>query len=614
MRRIQQYFHIAAYGSYVVPTINPFSPPPRYNHGMATLLRRALLLIVVLLLAFTWGEGGDVLGQTDLETIPTEEPATPRDKVPASSGAAAGGLSVPTGGLVAVIEIDGGIMYQNQLDSIKRRTDRAIQDGADLIVFDLDTPGGALIIALDISSYIRTLPVPTVAWVNNQALSAGILIGSACDELIMSAGSLTGDCAPIVPGQNLAPTERAKALSPLLADFRANAADNYNGSTTSDYALFHAMCVLGVEVYQVKHKITGELRLVSQVDYAIMVDGQSPVDAAGIGQSNNTSAISNPGDANQVGKPTVTVTDASEAGQWELVKQIHNGSTLLTMNEIESLDAGLSRATVRNETELKQLYGAGNVQRYEETWSESLVGFLVNPFVRAALLLLGIVGLLLEYMSPGLFVPGIVGVAAFALLIGAPFLVGLAQTWHLLLIVIGLGLVVYEMFTMTTFGVLAVLGLLMFIAGLVLSGVQTASNGLPEAGAARQVMITSLSFVGAIVITIPVLFIMTRYFGSLPLLNKLVLTETQPTSIATAGGIAMPHQRVSGDEVVGGGKIKPGMTGVVTRTGLRPAGNIEIGDQLIDVTSTGGFVEAGTTVRVLEVHGAMIMVEPVEEI
>ena len=588
---------------------------------MATYLRRALLLIIMVLLALSWDhQGNDAFGQADPDPVTVtpeelnpEEPAGPRDKVPASSGSAAGGLTVTTGGLIAIVEIDGPIFYDNQLDSLKRRTDRAIQDGADLIVFDLDTPGGRLDLALDISSYIRTLGVPTVAWVDNQALSAGILIGSACDELVMARGSLTGDCAPIIPGENLAPTERAKALSPLLAEFRANAADNYSGSTTSDYALFHAMCALGVEVYQVKHKITGEVRLISQADYAVMVDGKSPVDAANIGQSNSGSALTGDTEFEQVGKPIVTVTDASEVGQWELVKQIHNGSTLLTMNEIEALDAGLSRATLSSPTDLKSHYGAGNVEVYEETWSESMVAFLVHPMVRAALLLLGIVGLLLEYFSPGLLVPGIVGLAAIAVLIGAPFLVGLAQTWHLLLIVIGVALVIYEMFTMTTFGVLAVIGLLMFIAGLVLSGVQTASNGLPEAGSARQVMITSLAFVGAIVMTVPILFVMTRYFGSLPLLNKLVLNESQAPSLATAGGIEVPHQRVSGDEVVGGGSIKPGMTGVVTKTGLRPAGNITIGDQLIDVTSTGGFVEAGTTVRVLEVHGSMITVEPVDQ-
>lgn len=585
---------------------------------MPTLIRRALLLIIVVLLAVSWdqGLGGNALAQADPEAIattdaPDQPEASNGSTDPVSSFSAAGGLSVPTGGLIAIIEIDGPILYDNQFDSIQRRTDRAIQDGADLIIFDLNTPGGRLDIALSISSYIRTLQKPTVAWVDTQALSAGILIGSACDELVMSRGSLTGDCAPIMPGESLAPTERAKALSPLLAEFRANAADNYNGPTTSDYALFHAMCALGVEVYQVKHKLTGEVRLISQADYAVMVDGQSPITAAGIGQTNQ-SAINAPNDLEQVGKPVVTVTDVAEIGQWELIKQIHDGSTLLTMSEIEALDAGLSRATTSNEAELNKLYGAGSLVRYDETWSESLVGFLVHPMVRAALLLLGIIGVLLEYFSPGLIVPGLVGLAAFAVLIGAPFLVGLAQTWHLLLIVVGIGLVIYEMFTMTTFGVLAVLGLLMFLAGLVLSGVHTASNGLPEAGSARQLMITSMGFVGAIVMTVPILFIMTKYFGSLPLLNKLVLSETQSASLAAAGGIQVPHQRVSGDEVVGGGTIKPGMTGVVTKTGLRPAGNIEINDQLIDVTSSGGFVDPGTTVRVLEVHGNMIMVEPVE--
>lgn len=517
------------------------------------------------------------------------------------------GLSVPTGGLVAVVEIDGPIFYENQLDSVKRRTDRAINDGADLIVYDLDTPGGALTIALDMSSYIRTLSVPTVAWVNNQALSAGILIGSACDELVMSRASLTGDCAPIIPGKNLAPTERAKALSPLLAEFRSNAQDNYAGPTTSDYALFHAMCVLGVEVYQIKHKLTGEVRLVSQADYAVLVDGQSPIDASKAGTSNAGSAITGPTEVDQVGKAVVTVTDNSQVGQWERVKQIHDGSTLLTMNETEGLDAGLSRSIVSSEAELKKLYGAGSIARYDETWSESLVGFLVHPVVRACLLLLGIAGLLMEYFSPGLFLPGIVGIAAIAVLIGAPFLVGLAQTWHLVLIVIGAGLVIYELFTMTTFGVLAVLGLLMFLAGLVLSGVQSASNGLPAPGSGREVVVTSMSFVGAVVLSVPLLVLMMRYFGSLPFLNKLVLSDRQDAANPANGAPVRPDEFV-----IGKGMIEPGMTGVVSSTGLRPAGRIEMegSEELIDVTSTGGFIEAGVTVRVVEVHGNMISVEP----
>ena len=39
----------------------------------------------------------------------------------------------------------------------------------------------------------------------------------------MSRSSAMGDCAPIVPGMELAPAERAKALSPILAEFEDNA-------------------------------------------------------------------------------------------------------------------------------------------------------------------------------------------------------------------------------------------------------------------------------------------------------------------------------------------------------------------------------------------------------
>ena len=570
---------------------------------MATRIRRVLMVLVLIAAALPWLSGpGDAWAQDGAEAEETANAA-------GTSAGTSTGLSVPANGLIAVIEIDGPIISDFQLDSVKRRVDRAVQDGADLIVFDFDTPGGVLTTAIDLSSYIRTLPIPTVAWVDNQALSAGILIASACDELVMSRGSLTGDCAPILPGQSLAPTERAKALSPLLAEFRANAQDNYAGATTSDNALFHAMCVLGIEVYQVRHKITGEVRLVSQADFEIMVNGMSPIDAAKLGTAANSSALTDPTSLDDVARPVVSVTSAAEVGQWDLVKQIHDGSTLLTINEKEALDSGLSRATLSNEAEIKKHYGAGRVQRYDETWSESLVGFLVHPVVRACLLLLAIAGLLMEYFSPGLFIPGIVGLAALATLIGAPFLVGLAQTWHLILIVMGAALVIYELLTMTTFGVLAVLGLLMFLAGLVLSGVQTATNGLPASGS--EVIVSSMSFVGAIVLTVPLMILLTRYFGSLPILNKLVLTESQPASTPAEGAPPMPHQRVEGDESVGAGTIRPGMTGTVTATGLRPAGRVEFGDQLIDVTSTGGFIEPGTTVRVIEVHGNMISVEAV---
>ena len=132
------------------------------------------------------------------------------------------GVALPTGAKVAVVRLEGFI-YGYTLQSLEQRSQQAIDRGATLIVVELDTPGGLVSSALDVSRYIKSLPVRTVAWVNDQALSAGILIASACDQIVMAPASLTGDCAPIVPGQNLAPTERAKALSPILEEFRDSA-------------------------------------------------------------------------------------------------------------------------------------------------------------------------------------------------------------------------------------------------------------------------------------------------------------------------------------------------------------------------------------------------------
>lgn len=541
------------------------------------------------------------------ESIDSTDPAAASNTPPAASQ-----LSLPTGARIAVIEIEGAIFYKNQFDSVVRRVDRAINDGAAMIVFDLDTPGGRMDLAIDLSTYIRSLSVPTVAWVNDRAISAGILIASACDELVMSRGALAGDCGPVTIGRDMAPSERAKALSFLLAEFRANAADNYAGPTTDDYALFNAMCVLGIDVYEVRHRLTGEVRLVSQADYAVMVEGQTPLDAAKIPASAAGQSLVLDTTGEDLGKPTVTV-GQGEIGQWEFVRQIHNGTSFVTLTTQEALDVGLSKQTVNSLAELEQRYGAAQAKRYGETWSESIVGFLVNPFIRGGLILLGIIGLFIEYLSPGLILPGLVGLSAIVLAIGAPFLAGLAETWHLVVMVLGFLLIVYELLTMTTFGILAVVGLFMFLTGFVLSGVESAANGLPAPGAGRQVVISSMSFVGAILLTIPVIFVITKYFGSIPLFTKLVLNDKLDASIPTASGPPIPQQHVEGDASVGAGSIRVGTHAVVSTTGLRPGGRVLIDDQPIDVTSTGGYVDPGTRVRVVEVHGNVIHVEPVDD-
>ena len=46
---------------------------------------------------------------------------------------------------------------------------------------------------------------------------------------------------------------------------------------------------------------------------------------------------------------------------------------------------------------------------------------------------------------------------------------------------------------------------------------------------------------------------------------------------------------------------------------LRPAGRVQIGEQLVDAQTQGDFIERGTAVRVVEILGNAVVVEAVSE-
>ena len=89
-------------------------------------------------------------------------------------------------------EIGSGIMTYIQ-SGIKR----AETANADAIIFDVDTPGGRVDSAQKIMDAIQDTKVPTIAYVNRQAISAGAMISIACDQIVMTSGGTIGDSAPV---------------------------------------------------------------------------------------------------------------------------------------------------------------------------------------------------------------------------------------------------------------------------------------------------------------------------------------------------------------------------------------------------------------------------------
>jgi membrane-bound serine protease (ClpP class) len=94
---------------------------------------------------------------------------------------------------------------------INRSINEAEEMNAELIILDINTPGGAVDAASDIAKSMTTTKIPLIAFVNKQALSAGAYIALNADEIYMTPGSTMG-AAAIIDGQGNAAGEKAESF------------------------------------------------------------------------------------------------------------------------------------------------------------------------------------------------------------------------------------------------------------------------------------------------------------------------------------------------------------------------------------------------------------------
>jgi membrane-bound serine protease (ClpP class) len=118
------------------------------------------------------------------------------------------------------------------------------------------------------------------------------------------------------------------------------------------------------------------------------------------------------------------------------------------------------------------------IRRVETDWKHDLLEIIADPTIAYALLIFGIYGLILEFYSPGMLFPSVIGIVC--LLLGAYGLQMLPVNYAgLALIVVGIGLMAAELVTPTV-GVLGVAGFAAFVFGsVILIDTQTPGYALP---------------------------------------------------------------------------------------------------------------------------------------
>jgi membrane-bound serine protease (ClpP class) len=247
---------------------------------------------------------------------------------------------------------------------------------------------------------------------------------------------------------------------------------------------------------------------------------------------------------------------------------------------------------------------AGSARKISaENWAEKLVRFLTDPVVSGLLMSLGSLGILIELYAPGHIVSGAVGVLCMLLFFGGHLIVHLVGMEELIMLTVGVGLLALEVFVIPGFGITGIAGILCVMAALVLSTIGLPLKVVVATGAwIEPVTRVALAFAATLV----GLVIAARYLPRTRAFSGLILNSTLASNVAKEG----PSSFVSADE-----------TSLVDAAGiaesdLRPVGVARIGERRVDVVSEGGYVRAGSRVRVIAVEGARIVVraeaEPAE--
>ena len=94
------------------------------------------------------------------------------------------------------IKIDGEINLGIP-NYVARIITRANEEKAAAVILEINTPGGRVDAALQIRDAIFEAKVPTIAFVNREAASAGALISLSCQKIFMAPGSSIGAVTPV---------------------------------------------------------------------------------------------------------------------------------------------------------------------------------------------------------------------------------------------------------------------------------------------------------------------------------------------------------------------------------------------------------------------------------
>jgi membrane-bound serine protease (ClpP class) len=249
------------------------------------------------------------------------------------------------------------------------------------------------------------------------------------------------------------------------------------------------------------------------------------------------------------------------------------------------------------------------ISTFSMDWQTRFMAFLALPQVSSLLFLAMVICFYLEMNSPGVTLPAVVGTLCLFFIILSSFALQAVHWLEPILFFFGVFLALAEIFVLPTAGILAVLGglfMLVGLLGMMIPGFDAIHFEGSNLNAAGEYVLSRLGwFSGALLIAAVVVIILSRYVK--PRVNFFKRIVLQDTELLQTG-----VHRMQAEENVPHTKVTVGDFAHVAVT-LRPAGKIVVttsfGALEIDAQSTGAFIEKGSKVHVVKIEGEKIFVE-----
>lgn len=276
------------------------------------------------------------------------------------------------------------------------------------------------------------------------------------------------------------------------------------------------------------------------------------------------------------------------------IEGITKAGNVLTFTVSEAIKHGFCEAQVKTIEEILKRSGIESyeIDRFTLDATEKIIAVFLNPFISGLLIMIIIGGIYFELQTPGVGFPILASLVAVIFYFVPYYLNGLAENWEIIAFMVGVVLLVLEIFVIPGFGIFGISGLILTVGSMILVMV---NNDIFDFSFVddKDLFLAITTTLAGIVGGIMLLFVGGVRLTQTKLFKKIALESVMDSKEGYTSSFIK--------------KDLIGKTGT-TYTVLRPSGKIMIEGEFYDAYTRGNYIKKDEKIIVIADEGTTLKV------